>query len=275
MLQLSKKFIFGILAFLLILVFYALTQKEKQKTEMVFLDVGQGDAMLVSLPGDAQILIDAGPSDQILTKLSEYLPFYDKDIELAILTHPHIDHLQGFASVLKNYNVKNFIFSGVNYKSQVYAQLIEALKKEGSNIYLAKMGDAISYADQPILKILNPPQILLGQSFKNIHDSVIVSQLNLGRKKFLLLADADENLDRKLITSNLIEDIDVIKVGHHGSKTATAPELLKIAKPEEAVISVGRNSYGHPNPDVLERLQKIGAKIFRTDQVGDIIYQSR
>lgn len=271
--RLRKSFILGVLIFLVFLIFYAIQVKENQKTEVVFLNVGQGDSQLILLPGDIQILIDAGPSNKISAKLAQYMPFYDKDIELAILTHPHTDHLTGFVSVFKNYNVKNFIFSGANYESQLYADFLETLKKEGSNVYLAKIGDTISYGETPILKILNPPKILLGQSFKNIHETAVVNELNLGQKKFLLMADADDDLDHKLVTANLIEDIDVLKVGHHGSKTATPPELLKVAQPEEAVIQVGKNSYGHPTQLILDRLTSAGAKIFRTDQTGDVVYK--
>ncbi len=273
MIQISKKFVLGVLAFLAVLVFIAVYQKTGQKPEVVFLDVGQGDAMLVILPGDTQILIDGGPSNKISAKLSKYLPFYDKDIELAILTHPHKDHLNGIVSVFKDYNVKNFIWSGANYESRLYSDFIEALKKEGSNIYLAKAGDVVSYGNQPILKILSPPEILLGRNLKSIHESNIVSELDLGNKKFLLMGDAEEKLEQQLVASNSITDIDVLKVGHHGSKTSTSQNFLQAAKPEEAIIQVGRNSYGHPTPIVLNRLTEFGAKIFRNDQLGDIIYK--
>ncbi len=273
MINISKKFILGVLAFLAILVFIAVYQKTSQKPEVVFLDVGQGDAMLVILPGGTQILIDGGPSNKISAKLSKYFPFYDKDIELAILTHPHSDHMKGLVSVFKDYNVKNFIWSGANYDSRIYSDFIEALKHEGSNMYLAKAGDVVSYGNQPILKILYPSEIFLGKSLKDVHDSDVISELDLGNKKFLLMGDSNEVVESRLVSSNIVADINVLKVGHHGSKTATSPQLLQSAKPEEAVISVGNNSYGHPTPNVLRNLAEIGARIFRTDQLGDIIYK--
>jgi competence protein ComEC len=273
MINISKKFILGTLAFLTALVFIAVYQKTSQKPEVVFLDVGQGDSILVILPGDIQILIDGGPSDKISAKLSKYFPFYDKDIELAILTHPHTDHLNGLVSVFKDYNVKNFIWSGANYESKLYSNFVEVLKKEGSVIYLAKAGDVVSYGNQPILKILSPPEILLGKSFKDVHDSDVVSEIDLGGKKLLLMGDSNEVVESRLTASNAVTDIDVLKVGHHGSKTATSPQLLQIARPEEAVISVGNNSYGHPAANVLSNLSNIGAKIFRTDKIGDVIYK--
>ena len=271
--MLNKKIVGGVLAFILVLVFYAVYQKTDQKPAVVFLDVGQGDSQLIILPGDVQILVDAGPSNRISAKLAAYLPFYDKDIELAILTHPHMDHLNGFVSVFRDYNVKNFIFSGANYESKLYADFLKILESEGSSVYTARVGDIVNYNSQPILKIISPAQVLLGQSFKNIHDSVIVSELNFGHKKFLLTGDADEVLDRKLMALNLLGDVDVLKVGHHGSQTATPMELLRAVRPEEAVIQVGNNSYGHPTQTVLDRLAEFGVKIFRNDEVGDVIYK--
>ncbi|MBI2454130.1 MAG: MBL fold metallo-hydrolase [Parcubacteria group bacterium] len=273
MLYLNKKIILGVLIFLTVLIFWFVLEKENQKAAVIFLDVGQGDSQLILLLGDVQILIDAGPSANISAKLSQHLPFYDKDIELAILTHPHADHLRGFISIFKDYNVKSFMFSGANYESRVYADFMLALKSEGSKVYLARSGNAVSYQEIPILKILAPLRETWAKNFKEIHESDIVSQLNLADKKFLLMGDAEEELESALVTSNAITDVDVLKVGHHGSKTSTSENLLKIAKPEEAIIQVGRNSYGHPTPLVLDRLTQFGVKVFRNDQVGDVIYK--
>ena len=282
MVYISRKLVLGILVFVLVLIYWAVWQKENQKAEVVFLNIGQGDAELIKLPGDIEILIDSGPSKNITAKLSEYLPFYDRDIELAILTHPHADHISGFLAVFKDYNVKNFMFSGANYDSRVYTDFMAALKAEGSKVYLAQAGDVVSFVkhpmsdknvQNPVLHILAPFRNTYAQSFKKIHDSDIVSQLNLGNKKFLLTGDAEEELESALIASNNIEDIDVLKVGHHGSKTSTSAKLLQAAQPEEAIIQVGNNSYGHPYPAVLNRLADFGVKVFRNDQLGDVIYR--
>ncbi len=279
MIRLTKSFILGILIFLIVLIFWFVLEKENQKAQVVFLDVGQGDSQLVLLPGDVQIIIDAGPSGNISAKLAQYLPFYDKDIELAILTHPHADHVRGFISIFRDYNVRNFMLAGANYESRVYADFMAALKSEGSNIYLARAGDSVRFNEhsvsikEPLLKILAPIRETFGVSFKSIHDSNVIGQLNLGNKKFLLMGDAEMELEQELIVSKAIKDIDVLKIGHHGSKTSTSEKILQIAQPEEAIIQVGRNSYGHPTPSVLDRLTKFGIKIFRNDQLGDIVYK--
>lgn len=268
-----KIFVLGWLAFVLVLIFWALYQKESQGPEVVFLDAGQGDAALIRLPGDVQILIDGGPSGEVASKLGRYFPFYDKDIELVVLTHPHADHLRGLIEVFKDYNVKNFMWSSANYESRVYSEFVEALKSEGGNVYLAKAGDAVKHQGTSLLRILSPLEFSFGQSFKKIHDSNIVSQLDIGRKKFLLMGDAEEPMEKDLLAAGAIEDIDVLKVGHHGSKTSTSADLLNAANPEEAVIPVGRNSYGHPHRVVLDRLAKFGTMIFRTDEAGDVVYK--
>ncbi|MBI2052313.1 MAG: MBL fold metallo-hydrolase [Candidatus Sungbacteria bacterium] len=282
MIRLTKSFILSVLIFTAGLVFWFILEKEKQEAQVIFLDVGQGDSQLVLLPGDVQILIDAGPSADIAAKLGQYLPFYDKEIELAILTHPHADHLRGFVSVFRNYRIKNFMFSGANYESRVYADFIAALQAEGSNVYLAQAGDTISFVKHSmsdknvqnlILHILAPLKNDFGKNFKSIHDAMVVGQLNLAGKKFLLMGDAEEDLENQLIASNAIQNIDVLKVGHHGSKTSTSIKLLKSAQPEEAIIQVGNNSYGHPYPAVLNRLREFGVKVFRNDQLGDVVYK--
>ncbi len=271
----SKKFILGLLLFVVVLVYWAVGQKENQSAQVIFLNVGQGDGALIELPGDIQILVDAGPSADFSNKISQYLPFYDREIELAILTHPHADHVSGFLQALKDYHIKNFMLAGANYNSKIYTDFIKLLKTEGSRVYAAKSGDSISWNNTPILKIIWPDKIALGRSFKSIHDSTVVSQLNLGNKKFLLMGDAEANVETALVESNTITDIDVLKVGHHGSKTSSSEIFLQAAQPEEAVISVGQNSYGHPHQITLRNLEKYGIKIFRTDQAGDIIYSAK
>lgn len=284
MIRLTKGFILAILLFLTVLVFWFVFEKENQKAEVVFLNVGQGDSQLVVLPSDIQILIDGGPNSNISAKISKYIPFYDKDIELIILTHPHADHIRGLLQVFEDYNVKNFMFAGANYESKVYADFMTALEAEGSNVYLARAGDTISFVKHQVsgqnvqhlvLNILAPMRETFSRNFKSIHDSNIVSQLNLGHKKFLLTGDMEEDLELELIRSKAITDIDILKIGHHGSKTSTSPKLLQAARPEEAIIQVGRNSYGHPTPLVLDRLTRFGVKIFRNDQLGDIVYQAK
>ena len=274
-LHLTKSFILGILTFLTVLVFWFVFEKENQTAKVIFLDVGQGDSQLVVLPSDIQILIDAGPSADVSAKISRYIPFYDKDIELVILSHPHADHLRGLLSVLKDYNVKNFMFAGANYESKVYSDFLNILENEGSNVYLAEAGDLISYEKDPILKILAPLKNTLSKNFKGIHESMVVSELSLGSKKFLLTGDMEADLESQLVASNAITDVDVLKIGHHGSKTSTSQKLLEVAKPEEAIIQVGKNSYGHPTALILDRLNKFGIKIFRNDQLGDIVYRAR
>ncbi|MDP3764379.1 MAG: MBL fold metallo-hydrolase [bacterium] len=282
MIHLTKSFVLGILIFLTVLIFWFVLEKENQKAQVIFLDVGQGDSQLIVLPSDIQILIDGGPSAGVSAKISRYMPFYDKDIELVILSHPHADHLRGLVSILKDYNVKNFMLAGANYESKVYADFLAVLKLEGSKIYLAQAGDTVSFVQHQvldknvqnlILHILAPVKETLGVNFKGIHESMIVSELNLGHKKFLLTGDMDEVLEKELIKSNIVSDVDVLKIGHHGSKTSTSEALLKITKPEEAIIQVGKNSYGHPTPLVLDRLNKFGVKVFRNDQLGDVVYR--
>lgn len=270
-----KKTILGILLLALATVGYAGLEKNEEEARVTFFNIGQGDAALIALPGDTQILVDGGPSEKIISKLESSLPFYDKEIELVILTHPHADHLRGLNYVLDEYQVKNILLSGAQYESGVYREFIENVGREGAQIHLAKVGDGVSWRGRPILEILSPSAPVLGQTFKKIHDSTVVSRLTLGDITFLLMGDAEEPLERRLLSAGLLDDADVLKVGHHGSKTSTSQGLLATTLPEVAVISVGKNSYGHPHPEVTRRLETLGSKVLRTDETGNIVWKFR
>lgn len=267
-----KKTIFIALALALSLVVYALATATTSGAKVVFLNVGQGDATLVSLPGETQILIDGGPSNELTVSLGRYIPFYDRTIELVILTHPHADHLRGINEVLDRYKVENVMFSGVGYDSEIFKGFINRLENEGAQVYIARAGDTVVWDNKPILRVLSPDEYLLGQEFKKIHESTVVSELVIGGVKFLLTGDIEEALEKNLLDRGVVSDVDVLKVAHHGSKTSSSFAFLNAALPETAVVSVGKNSFGHPAEEVINRLKKLGSKILRTDEAGDIVW---
>ncbi len=266
-----------VIFFLLILgvVFYISQDGDVSKAKVVFFNIGQGDSSLISLPQDNQILIDGGPSEKILSSLGKYIPFYDKDIELVVLTHPHADHLRGVNHVLENYNVKNILISGSFYESGVFSKFLELLESEEAQVYIAQKGDKIFWRREKIMEVIWPDRILLGREFRNIHDSNIVSEVFLGGVKFLFTGDLEEEIEKILVNSKNLQDINVLKVGHQGSKTSSSWSFLNEILPEVAVIPVGNNSYGHPHQIVLDRLEELGSKIFRTDRDDDIVWTFR
>lgn len=272
---LYKKTIIIALLLALAVVGYATFGADRGEAKVAFLDVGQGDSILISLPGSTQILIDGGPTDDIATALGRHIPFYDREIELVILTHPHADHLRGINAVLERYQVRALMLAGIQHESRTYERFFELLKSEGAQTYLAKAGDRIEWDGQPILAVLSPERIMLGEAVSDPNQTSVVTELNLGGLKFLLPGDAEVEIERQLSARGLLNDVDVLKVSHSGSRGGTSENFLAVVRPEVAVISVGKNSYGHPAAEVLERLQNLGSKILRTDEQGDIVWTFR
>lgn len=245
--------------------------EEDSTLKFIVFDIGQGDALFIETPDHYRVLIDGGPDAKVVQKLGEVMPFWARTIDLVILTHPHADHAGGLPDVLERYKVRTVIESQADYGTAEYAawQKKEMDKKIIS--YAAISGTAVFIGKYAHLKILTPFESVEGKSFKNVHDANIASELDFGKIKILLMGDAEDESERELLRRGALADIDILKVGHHGSKTSSAEAFLKVVKPEVAVISVGRkNRYGHPYEAVLKRLQDFGARILRTDTDGDI-----
>jgi competence protein ComEC len=277
----KKVFIFlGILFSLNILAWSVVFDLSKQKfLEVNFFDVGQGDAIFIETPKGQQVLIDGGPDSKILEKLGREIPFWDRNIDLIILSHPEADHLAGLLEVLKKYKVENILWTGIKRNTPEYEEWQKLIKEEKAKIYIAENGEKIKMSNGISMDVLYPLANLEGKEFENSNDTSVVSRLTFGYDSFLFTGDMTQLAEREIIReyscSNSCEfatlDSDVLKVAHHGSKTSSSEEFLKEVSPELAVISVGKdNSYGHPTQEVLENLNKYGIKVLRTDEVGDI-----
>jgi beta-lactamase superfamily II metal-dependent hydrolase len=232
------------------------------RPRLIFCDVGQGDAILFSQK-NIQILFDAGPPNKkVLNCLQNHMALLDKTIEVLIVTHADNDHSGGIADVLKSYKIKK-IFANQEIKS-----LIE------QNYYSTKLhkNDVISIS-QINFEVENPEE---NYNIKNDDNSTsIAGVLNYKDKRILLLGDIDSEIERKLVWRKMVKKpIDVIKVSHHGSNEATSNEILDELKPSVAIISVGKNNkFGHPNKEVLERLENHNIEIRRTDKEGDLVFE--
>ncbi len=263
-----------ILSFLLIcnvfswLVVYDLSRP--QFLEVIFFDIGQGDSIFIETPDNYQILIDGGPTNVILEKLGKEMDFWDRRIDLIILTHPEHDHIAGLIEVLKRYEVENIVWTGILRDTAEYKEWVRLIEEEGSNIKIVQAGQRI-ITPNLFFQILYPLENLKGQDVKNTNNVSIINRLVFNNTSFLFLGDAYKSVERKLVNNGTYLDSDILKVGHHGSKTSTSKELLESVNPQIAVISAGKdNRYGHPYEEVLEILNDYGIRILRTDEVGDI-----
>ena len=267
----NKKLAWGILAGLVILnvvawvVVWDLSQPSFLK--VVFFDVGQGDSIFIETPERYQVLIDGGPDLTVLEKLAAQMPFYDRTLDLVVLTHPERDHLFGLLEVLERYKIKNILWTGIVRDTAEWEEWVKLIKEEGAQIIIAQAGQRIILQKEPFIffDILNPSENLKDREFKNSNDTSIVVNLVFKDVSFLFTGDISNKIEKKLTV-----DSDILKVAHHGSKTSSSPEFLQAVSPEVVVISVGENKYGHPAPEVLANLKQFNIEILITKELGDI-----
>lgn len=275
--MLHRKLIYFSLGTLLTfsLIFFGITSRaQEQKLQVAFLDVGQGDAILIS-QGEKQILIDGGPSGtKLLEKLGEYVPFWDRKIDVIIATHPDADHISGIVEVLKNYAVDQVIESGAKSESQVFGAMEKIISDKKVEKQTARRGMKIRLSSEVELEVLSPTDALInGLKKDDTNSASIVAKLTSGENSFLFTGDLPVEMENQLIAFGASLEAKVLKVSHHGSKSATGVQFLDAVNPKEAVISVGKgNRYGHPNAEVSERLENRKIRIFRTDGLGDVVY---
>jgi competence protein ComEC len=271
----NRKALYLILLFLLILCLILagiIFSSQKQELSVNFLDVGQGDAILIT-QGSKQVLIDGGPSGQILLeKLGKYIPFWDRNIEVVIATHPDQDHIDGLIDAMKTYNIGEVIDNSEDSDSQVYKKYLEVINEKNIPKLKGKLGVNVKISDDARLEILNPGDTL-DNNQKDTNADSIVAKLIYGENSFLFTGDLPTEKELALISEKLDLNSRVLKVAHHGSKYATGDEFLEKVAPKDSVISVGRNNrYGHPAQELLDRLNAKGIRILRTDERQDIIF---
>lgn len=242
---------------------------------VAFFDVGQGDAIFIEAPNGNQMLVDGGPGTSVIRALGEVMPFYDRTIDAVIATHPDADHIGGLPEVLRRYDVGFFLDPGVSSDTGVYKALVQSIGLAGAKYIIARRGMniALDEAAGVFLEILFPDRDMEGT---DTNDASIVANLVYGDTSFLLTGDSPQKIEKYLAAidgKNL--DTNVLKAGHHGSKTSTSDILLGFASPEIAIISAGTNNrYGHPHEEVLNRLSEFGVRVLRTDEEGTIIIKS-
>lgn len=275
MFQNSKKYCLLILVLILsvgtVYIFRLDWLNSHRSLTFAVLDVGQGDALFIESPTGTQILIDAGPPRKILGALQKVMPPFDRSIDAIIITHPDQDHIGGFQDVLKNYKVGRVFDPGIISDSKTYQNLENEIQNKKISNLLARKGMKLYLGGGASLEILFPDQNVFDWE---TNEGSVVAKLIYGKNSILLTGDSPTKIERKIIAENSPEVLksDILKLGHHSSRTSSSFEFLQAVNPEFALISVGKdNKYGHPHQEVLDLLNQIGTKIFRTDQNGTII----
>ena len=236
------------------------------------LDVGQGDAFFIEFPTGEQWLIDGGPDDALLGKLGSVLLPWDRTLDTVLLTHPDADHVTGLVGVLDRYKVETVYETGVRAHTPFDEAFVERMNDEEATQVFLRSGDVVSVGDVSI-SIVWPDDSQEGKYPEARNNVSINFVLQYGETRVLFTGDAEEIVEA--VVGPRVGDVDVLKIGHHGSLTSTSWKFLQVTDPEVALISLGReNTYGHPHPVILERLVDIGAAIFRTDLHHDVLLTS-
>ena len=259
------------LAFLAIVAWLALRQLPDDRLHVYFLDVGQGDAILVQAPDGRQILIDGGPNPTaLLSELSAVMPFWDRSLDLVVLTHPDGDHLTGLLAVLDRYQVARVLDTAQTDAAPLAAAWRERLANGRVSRTIAQRGMRIPL-DDVMLTVLHPGSKPLAGTASDDNNNAIVLRIDYGPTSLLLTGDAESEAEADMLKAGLPLRADVLKIGHHGSNGSTSTPFMAAVAPRQAVISVGAdNSFGHPAREVLRRLMDARAEILRTDTNGRI-----
>lgn len=232
-----------------------------------FFDIGQGDAVLIQ-SGSTQIMIDGGPTGSLTEKVGRVMPFWDNVIEYTFVSHPHEDHFIGFLPLAQHYDMDHIYVAPQIYASQSWQVFLDTHDEE-----VLMAGDEIHISEDISVQVIWPEHRDV-RTYEDANDGSLVLIVNIQGKKILFTGDAGVEQEKEFL--EMVGDVDVLKVGHHGSYTSTSPALLDVIDAEQAIISCGQdNSYGHPNAVVVNRLNEANIETWRTDQDGDIRMQIR
>jgi competence protein ComEC len=262
-----------------LLLYFFIQEIQKHEFRVSFLDVGQGDATLIQFNNGEQMLVDCGKDRQVLSRLGSVLPFYDRSIDYLLVTHPDLDHYGGCIDVLRNYTVKQIILNGHSKQDSFYEQFERAIADEKAAVKIIQAPHVWKIASST-LEFLSPDNTLamaVGSDDSNNYSAVF--RLLNASSSFLFTADMEMPLENALLNKYCLNtstfdcpslEAKVLKVGHHGSDTSSGEDFLKAAKSKEAIISVGKNTYGHPSLRVIRKLERAQMEVLRTDIVGTI-----
>lgn len=259
---------------------------------IVFCNSGQGDETLIT-QGFYQILIDGNRPGRALGCLDKFMPFFDRTVEVVMLSHPQLDHFGGLRDVIDRYHLISFVYNGRAGEVKEWEDFSKALLEEKVKIVETKKGDQLKFSSIEF-SVLWPdeaekglPLSTQGQSFpenadakvlgvqseRELNETSLVVRARYGSFDLLLTGDLDGKDEAEVARAGGLDGIEVLKVSHHGSKTSSTPEFLSAVRPKLAVIEVGKNSYGHPTKEAIERLQAAGARVMRTDK-GDVVVRT-
>ena len=238
-----------------------------------FLDVGQGDSILIKTPDGYEMLVDGGPNGAVLRELARGRSFFDRDIDLMVTTHPDLDHIGGLIDVLKRYNVKAILKTENESDKSAATAFVASADKEKAELILADAGQVIKLGASTTIQIFSPAG---DEKDWESNTSSVVMRVVYGDISFMLTGDAPSEIEEYLVkTYGTQLDSDVLKLGHHGSKTSTSDKFLDAVTPQYAVVSAGiDNRYGHPHQEVMQRVFARNIKTSHTGTDGTVTFKT-
>ncbi len=252
---------------------FIFNEKRDHILKFAVLDVGQGDALFIESPTGVQVLVDGGPNNSLSREISKVMPFYDRHIDMIVVTNPDLDHYSGFLKLLDKYKVDYDLESGTTNKYSVYAELENKIKEKGVKKIITKRGQVIDLGGGAYLQILFPDRDVSGMSS---NDGSIVMKLVYGETSVMLQGDSTAKIEDYLLTLGTTTlKSTILKAGHHGSKTSSTEEYVSAVSPKWVVISSGKNNdYGHPHKEILQTTQKLKIPAIDTCNNGTIFFES-
>ena len=234
-----------------------------------YLNVGQGDSILVTTPKGKHILIDGGPFSNLLEVLPSKLGYFNQTIDLIVLTHPHSDHLDGVLEVLRRYTVPAVLYSGIKSQGDEYKAFLEMI--DGKNILVADPQQDIALESDIYLNIVSPREDGEFIPLENANESSLVFRLEYGNTHILFTGDMPADLENNVLLSGVNIASNVIKIAHHGSKYSSTAQFISAVSPAVGIISVGKNNrFKHPSFQTLTLLKGDNIQTYRTDEQGTI-----
>ncbi|MCZ8540570.1 MBL fold metallo-hydrolase [Psychrobacillus sp. FSL K6-2365] len=239
------------------------------KMKVHFLDVGQGDSILVQSPNGKNLLVDGSTKDAG-KEVVAYLKSHDVEkLDYVVATHPDADHIGGLISVLNSVSIKNFVDSGKVHTSQTYEEMLQLILDKNIPFIVPNIEDTIPLDDDLDITVLN-----VGEESDDNNEASIVLKITYGEVSFLLMGDADIRIEKEILERSNVKST-VLKAGHHGSDTSSSEDFIQAVKPEVTILSYGKdNSYGHPDAEVKSRLERISSQIYGTAVVGNIVVET-
>lgn len=241
------------------------------KVRIIACNVGQGDAGLIVTSAGSQILIDGGPGKKVLECLAKKMPFWDRQVEMIVLTHPQKDHMEGLLAVLENYRVNTIVWTGVAGGGELFSEWKSKIAAEGAKVYIAQTGERLKIDDLAFDVLWPSREKLEGwkvDPIGDLNDSSVIMRVNFKSGDSNYCAYYTGDIPKEILEGVISKPCQILKIAHHGSKTGTNAEVLDEAKPKIAIIQVGKNSYGHPTKEVLDLLNSRNVQVFRNDTDG-------